>query len=157
MSEPGDIAAFDGFIEAWRTDLEQRAFVRFETGTLPHEPLTPVGKADAFAQSFGFQPIGFNWEMLDPGRDMTAPRSARATLVEALSKDLARPSLSWLSEDRALACADEFLSLFEEGEGTILTNHLNGLWYPISGASDEWSFVGMDTRLIVLLVLASRP
>ena len=131
--------------------------MRFEAGALPQEPLTPAAKADAFAQSFGFQPIGFNWEMLDPGSDMAAPRSAKATLVEALSTDMIHPSLAWLGEDRALACADAFLALFDAHERTLLSNHLNGLWYPISGASDEWSFVGMDARSIALLVLAAKP
>ncbi|MEL6487897.1 MAG: hypothetical protein AAFQ13_12240, partial [Pseudomonadota bacterium] len=103
MRDPSESPAFADFIETWRTALEERALVRFEAGALPQEPLTPAGRADAFAQGFGFQPIGFNWEMLDPGSDMTAPRSARATIVEALSKDMIRPSLPWLGENRALA------------------------------------------------------
>ncbi|MEO0588932.1 MAG: hypothetical protein AAFZ11_00080 [Pseudomonadota bacterium] len=149
--------AFKGFIETWRAALEERALVRFEAGALPQEPLTPAAKADAFVQAFGFQPIGFNWEMLDPSSDMAAPRSARATMAEAVSKDMIRPALVWLGEDRALDCADQFLSLFDTSERTILSNHLNGLWYPISGASDEWSFVGMDARSIAVLVLAAKP
>ena len=123
---------------------------------MPQEPLTPAAKADAFAQSFGFQPIGFNWEMLDPGSDMAAARSARATLVEALSSDMTRPIVPWLGERRALACADAFMALFRVCERTFLSNHLNGLWYPISGASDEWSFVAMDEAVIALLVLVPR-
>ena len=156
MGEPSQHAAFDAFIDAWRKALEERALVRFEAGALPQEPLTPAAKADAFVQAFGFQPIGFNWEMLDPGNDRLAPRSALATMVEALSNDMIRPSVPWLGEARALACANAFLALFDGSERTLLSNHLNGLWYPISGASDEWSFVGMDARSIAVLVLAAK-
>ncbi len=146
----------NAFIEQWRGPLEERALVRFEVGDVPQEPLTPAARADAFASGFGFKSIGFNWEMLDPGDDLTAPRSGRATLVAALSNDMIHHRAEWLGESRARECGDALLGAFEAPTRTVLSNHLNGLWYPISGARDEWSFVVMDEATIALLVLAGK-
>jgi hypothetical protein len=144
------------FIDEWRAPLETRALVRFEAGEVPAEPLTPAARADAFTARFGFKSIGFDWEMLDPSPDLTAPRSARATLVEALAQDFAQPGTKWLGEASARQCAEDLLRPFDPGRLSVLTNHLNGLWWPISGAADEWSFVAMDEAAIALLVLVPR-
>ncbi|MDJ0978255.1 MAG: hypothetical protein QNI87_06945 [Erythrobacter sp.] len=150
------LSKLSAFIEDRREALEERALVRFETGEAPQEALSPAAKADAFAQRFGFQPIGFNWEMLDPGENWTVPRSARATMVEALATDISDRKTLWLGDTRVLQCAEAFLGAFAPSERTIVTNQLNGLWYPISGAADEWSFVGFDDAPIALLVLVPR-
>ena len=42
----------------------------FKAGPLPGEGMNPAAKADAFSAQLGCQPIGFNWEMLDPGDDL---------------------------------------------------------------------------------------
>lgn len=150
------VAQLDALFEEWREPLEARALVRFEAGPVPQEPLTPAAKADAFSQLFGFRPIGFNWEMLDPSDDLTAPRSARNTFVEALSNDMVETKVRWLGVESSLEFAVAFLSAFNSATLSVVTNHLNGLWYPISGASDEWSFAAMDDEAIALLVLVPR-
>jgi hypothetical protein len=94
--------------------------------------------------------------MLDPGEDLAAPRSARATMVEALASDMAGTRTTWLGKAQATQCAEAFLAPFDATRLAIVTNHLNGLWYPISGASDEWSFAAMDDEVIALLVLVPR-
>ena len=149
-------ATLEAFLAQWGEALSARALMRFKIGELPADGLTPASKADAFTGQFGFQPIGFNWEMLDPGLDLNAPRSARATLVEALTNDMTKHTVQWLGEARALECADALLGAFDPARRTVLSNHLNGLWYPISGAADEWSFVVMDETTIALLVLAGK-
>ena len=144
------------FIERWRAPLETRALVRFEAGPLPRDGLTPASKADAFCGQFGCKPIGFNWEMLDPGDDRTAPRSAPGTMVEALSSDIADRKTPWLGARDALQCALDFLAPFDRAALSVVTNQLNGLWYPVSGASEEWTFVAMDDAAIALLSLVPR-
>jgi len=110
--------------------------------------------ANAFAASQGLARIGFNWELLDPHSDFDAPRSAIGTMTQALSKDLSNPSRTWLDQAMARKCAQEFLGAFDAARMMVLTNHLNGLWWPISDAQDEWTFVAMDDRTIGLLMLA---
>lgn len=154
MSET--IAHLNALFEEWRERLETRALVRFEAGPVPQEPLTPAAKADAFAGQFGFKPIGFNWEMLDPSDDLTAPRSARNTFVEAMSNDMVETKVRWLGVEPSLEFAVALLSAFTPATLSVVTNHLNGLWYPISGASDEWSFAVMDEEAIALLVLVPK-
>ena len=152
----GTLAALHAWFGEWRDAFEQRALVRFEAGRVPHAPLTPASKVDAFSEPFGFQSIGFNWEMLDPSDDLTAPRSARNTMVEALSSDIADRKTAWLGMEEALRCAAGFMAPFDARTVSVVTNQLNGLWYPISGARDEWSFAAMDDRVIALLVLVPR-
>jgi hypothetical protein len=156
LAREAKLARLTAFFDHWRTAFEQRALVRFEAGSVPHDALTPAAKADAFSGRFGFKPIGFNWEMLDPGEDLAAPRSARATMVEALANDMVETRTKWLGKARALTCAEAFLAPFDAAALSIVTNHLNGLWYPISGASDEWSFAVMDEEVIALLVLVPK-
>ncbi|MEM7688653.1 MAG: hypothetical protein AAF291_06500 [Pseudomonadota bacterium] len=154
MSET--LAQLDAFFVQWREALEARALVRFEAGALPQEGLTPAVKADAFSSRLGCKPIGFNWEMLDPSDDLAAPRSARATMVEALTNDMIQTKTPWLGAQRSLECAQALFAPFDQGALSVVTNHLNGLWYPISGASDEWTFVAMDDETIALLILVPR-
>ncbi|MEM1195381.1 MAG: hypothetical protein AAGH57_04705 [Pseudomonadota bacterium] len=148
-------AALNSFYEDWRPVLSQRVRLFFASDALPETGLTPAAKADAFAVQHGFQPIGFNWEMLDPEAGLGEPRSALGTIVEALQRDIAQPSREWLDEGKAHQCATQFLGAFAQGNGTILTNHLNGLWWPISEAADEWTFVAMDEDTIALWLMAA--
>ena len=150
------LAQLKAFFAKWREPLERRALVRFEAGPAPQDALTLAAKADAFSGQFGFNPLCFNWEMLDPSVDLTAPRSARGTLVEALTKDIGDRKTSWLSARDAMQFAVDLTGLFDPGTLSVLTNQLNGLWHPISGASDEWSFAVMDDEVIALLVLVLR-
>ena len=147
-------AALASFDQNWRALLSNH--VRFECvwGDLPVDGLTPAAKADAFVQQQGFNPIGFNWEMLDPEAAINGPRSAFGTIVEALRHDIAQPSRDWLSEREAQLCARQFLDAFAPETPAVLTNHLNGLWWPISSAADEWSFVAMDDRVIALWLMS---
>lgn len=156
MAQADVLAALNAFFGRWRLALEERALVRFEAGPLPQAGLTAAVKADAFSQGFGFKPISFNWEMLDPGDDLAAPRSARGTICEALTNDMVDYTTPWLGAERALQCGDDFLASFDPARLCVVSNHLNGLWYPISGASDEWSFAAMDDAVIALLVVAAR-
>ena len=150
------LTELESYFAKWRAPLEARALVRFEVGDLPLDGLTPAAKADAFSGQFGCKPIGFNWEMLDPGDDLTAPRSALNAMVEALSKDIGDRKTAWLSVRDALQCALDFLAPFDRAALSVVTNQLNGLWYPISGARDEWTFVAMDDEAIALLILVPR-
>ncbi|MEO0871622.1 MAG: hypothetical protein AAFY19_06620 [Pseudomonadota bacterium] len=156
MGAGGKLAALSAFFERWRDQLESRALVRFEVGTPSQAVLTASAKAEAFAGPSGFKPIGFNWEMLDPGEDLSAPRSARKAIVDALTTDLVDYKMRWISDETALRFAGDFLAPFDPSTLWVVTNHLNGLWYPISGASDEWSFAAMDDDVIALLVLVPR-
>ncbi len=148
-------ADLDAFRRAWRVRLSER--VRFElfVGPVPSDGLTASAKADAFAVRNGFQPIGFNWELLDPEADIDAPRSAFGTMVEAVQRDLSNPSHDWLDAKNARLCARQFLDAFAPAALTVLTNHLNGLWWPISDAADEWSFVALDDDAIALWLMAA--
>ena len=146
-------AALAQFDESWRARLSEAGRFECVWGALPSEGLTPAHKADAFIQLHGFNPIGFNWEMLDPGAGLDGSRSALGTMVEALKHDIAQPRQDWLSEAEAQLCARQFLDAFARGTLTVLTNHLNGLWWPISGAADEWSFVVMDDHAIALWLM----
>ena len=75
-------------------------------------------------------------------------------MVEALSNDLSNPSRGWLGARSARHCARQFLDCFVPATPTVLTNHLNGLWWPISDAADEWSFVAMDDEVVALWLMA---
>lgn len=145
------LARFDG---SWRARLSEGGRFECVWGELPEEGLTPAQKADAFVQQHGFKSIGFNWEMLDPEAPLDGSRSAFGTIVEALQHDIAQPGQRWLSQAEAHLCARQFLDAFAPTTPTVLTNHLNGLWWPISDAADEWSFVAMDDRSIVLWLMA---
>ena len=150
------IARLDAFFSQWRGLLEERALVLFRAGPLPDEGAGPAGKADAFSGQLGCKPIAFNWEMLDPGDDLGAPRSARATMAQALAKDIGDRKTPWLSDQSAQECAADFIAPFAPLQLSVVTNQLGGLWYPITGASDEWSFAAMDDEAIALLVLVPR-
>ncbi|AWW73442.1 hypothetical protein CD351_03250 [Erythrobacter sp. KY5] len=109
--------------------------------------------ADNFVGEYGYRRIGFNWELLDASPDAQGSRAAEHQLVEALSKNIANPSKQWLSKKSASACAKEFLALFRPEDRTVVSNRYDGLWNPISQASNEWAFVGFDRQLSVLLLI----
>ena len=144
------LSALEKFRADWNELLNMS--VRFEVYVGPR----PAGgkTADTFVQQHGFKPIGFNWELLDSEAGIGATRSAFGTMVEALSNDLSNPSCGWLEASKARQCARQFLDAFAPAVPTVVTNHLNGLWWPISGAADEWSFVAIDDDTAALWLMA---
>ena len=72
MAEEAVVARLNAVFAEWRSALERRALVRFESGLVPTAGLTPAAKADAFSAQFGCTAIGFNWEMMDPSADLAA-------------------------------------------------------------------------------------
>lgn len=148
------------FESAWKDVLSREVQVtiawekRTSTEPLLFQPGPSV--ANAFATSLGFQSIGFNWEMLDPEGGIDAPRSVLGTMIEALAKDLSNPAREWLGDAKARECAEDFLTAFDPIQMIAFTNHLNGLWWPISAARDEWTFVIMDEEITAMLLLAKQ-
>lgn len=148
------------FEEEWRSVLARavRVDIACEARACSDLPNTATAAdlANASVTARGYQSIGFNWEMLDPHGSEEAPRSALGAMVEALGKDISNPSRQWLDEAIARRCAKHFLAAFDAGSMTLLTNHLHGLWWPISEARDEWTFIAMDDRAIAMLLLARQ-
>ena len=147
------LANLEAFIQRWRAPLKAGAQLTFETRALDKISGTPSSLADSFVGSLGYTPIGANWEMLDPGSDADAPRSAIATMADALTMDMALPQQQWLGEKRATQCAQDFIECFDLFQRTILTNRMYFGWNPISEAKIEWAFVGYDQSAIALLLL----
>ena len=145
---------FAQFEARWLERLRNGAKVAFDFGSVPHNHSTPHAIADAFVSSFGLEPIGFNWELLDPSGDASAPRSALGEVTKALSGAISNPSEPWLSPKDAAECARDFLSFFEPGDLVVLANRYDGLWNPISGAANEWGFVAFDSEHIALFLIA---
>lgn len=111
--------------------------------------------ADRFVQDFDLQPIGLNWEMLDSTGDEDVPRSAVAAFDDALGMDMVFTKVQWLGHENAKSCGLEFLNAFSPEHRIILTNRMYFGWNPISRATFEWAFIGMDdTKIALLLVMA---
>ena len=151
MSET--LANLEAFHHRWRAPLESGAQLVFKTRELDHISGTPSAIADSFVGSLGYTAIGANWEMLDPGSDADAPRSAIAAMADALTMDMVLPQQQWLGEERAKECARDFLGCFDLFQRTILTNRMYFGWNPISDAKIEWAFVAYDQSAIALLLL----
>lgn len=144
------LAAFEA---KWRRRLEAGARVVIEQEPVPDTGGSPAARADAFVTSKGLQPIGYNWELLDPAASDEEPRSALGALAGALEKDMALPKQDWLGKADARACAGEFISAFDPARLTMLTNRMEHGWHPISDAGIEWAFVAYDEERIALLLL----
>lgn len=159
MSET--LTRLETFIENWREPLSKRADLRFHTASRKGLDGAPTQIADRIASAHGYKAIGFDWELLDPAADETAPRSALGAFGDALSKDLTMRA-DWLGRDAALACGREFVHAFAPSAATLLTNHIvrdggkSEGWNPISLAPYEWAFVGFDDSAIALLVLTGE-
>ncbi len=141
------------FAAQWLSRLEAGAQAVFVEGLVPETGGSPAAIADAFVQSKGFKPIGYNWEMLDPSASPTEPRSAVGTLAGAFDRDMEFPQQTWLGESDARACAADFVSAFDPLRCSVLTNRMVHGWHPLSDAAIEWAFVGFDQTRIALLLL----
>lgn len=148
-----DLAAFR---ELWLPRLNRGASALLFCEDGPVEVGLHTAIADEFVSRHGFQPIGFNWELLDASPEAQGKRAARTQLVEAFSKDIANPSRSWLSDKEAEECADAFLALFDPDTLTLVANRYDGLWNPISPTHDQWAYVAFDAERIALLLLAAE-
>jgi hypothetical protein len=147
------LARLDAFISVWRARLNAgSADVRFEARLLAEPPGVQAACADAFVTSLGFQPIGGNWELLDPEGDADAPRSAYAALAQAFSCHMVLSREPWLGEAGALAMAGDFLGCFDPRSRQIVTNRMYFGWNPITPAAFEWAFVAFDDTAIALLL-----
>ena len=151
----------DHFITRWRGALETKAQVVLEVHDRSGFDGAPTKVADGLAAACGYQTIGFDWELLDPLGDMSAPRSARGAFADALHKDLVMKT-DWLGADAAAQCAEDFITAFDPTHLTILTNHIvrgggkSEGWFPISSATFEWAFVGYDDAAAALLLLTAE-
>ncbi|MEM7666502.1 MAG: hypothetical protein AAF250_11650 [Pseudomonadota bacterium] len=153
MSDPLD--PLNDFIAIWRGPLDSQAEVVFEACLRDGSSGTHPAIADRFVEKLNFQPIGQNWEMLDSTGDEDAPRSAIAAFDDAMAMNMVFTRSSWLGHDEAKRCGREFLSAFNPDQRIILTNRMYFGWNPISTATFEWAFVGMDdTRIALLLLMA---
>lgn len=146
----------EDFAERWTGRIADGAQVRFDYGSPDPDAFIPSAVADSFVGSLGLRPISFNWELLDPGDDVAAPRSALGEVTRALSHQLENPGRPWLPQKDARQCAADFLDLFDPASRTIISNRYDGLWNPIAGHAVEWGFVGFDEERIVLLLLAAQ-
>ncbi len=144
------------FEERWLDRLSSGAKVIFRCGTLSDDALIHTAIADAFVESLGLKPIGFNWELLDFLAPIDGTRSAVGEIAKALSFDLNSPGKPWLQPGIARECAENFLGLFDPGDLTVVSNRYDGLWHPIAGGDVEWGFVGFDASSIGLLLLVSK-
>ena len=146
----------EAFGAAWVDQLASGVMVLFRAGRPSPDAFIHSAIADAFAEELGLTPIGFNWELLDASAAENEPRSALCEITKALSHDIANPSTPWLDQDQARQCARDFLSLFDAGDRTVVSNRYDGLWNPISGGAVEWGFVGFDKNRIAILLLVAR-
>lgn len=144
----------EAFLARWKAQLEQGAQVKFAAADRDGPDGNYCAVANAFVETQGLQPIGFNWELLDAEAGPGEPRSALGTLAGALSHDMERPQSEWLGPAAARDCASDFIALFEAGSRTLVSNRLKNLWNPISPTRIEWAFLGNDARRIALLLIA---
>lgn len=151
MSEKAQV-----FAKRWRPVLESGALVHFAYGPRAGETGNHCQVADRFVETLGLKTIGFNWQLLDAYAPEGEVRSGVGELVKAFTENLANPSQPWLSRDEGVACAKEFLDLFDPATLTLVSNRYDGLWNPIAGGATEWGFVGFDGEMIALLLLAER-
>jgi len=146
----------EAFIARWREPLATRATIVFEHGPRDGSRDNFCDIANGFVERCGYTSIGFNWEMLDPNGAAYEPRSARAVIADAFSRDMALPQTEWLGQERAQDCAEDFLSMFTGTERTIASNRLGDFWNPLTRAQIEWAFVGFDDARIALLLAMSE-
>jgi hypothetical protein len=149
----GTLARLEAFGARWSDRLcAESAVVHIVTRPLDSLPGLHTACADAFVADLGYQPIGGNWELLDPEAGLDAPRSALAALVQAFARNMVYSSEPWLGEADALAMGAEFLACFEPATRQIVTNRMYFGWNPITDATFEWAFVAFDDTAIALLL-----
>lgn len=151
-----DVAGLEAFIVEWRKPLETAAKVAFHCAQRSEDFAAPHVTADRFVELLSYKPIGFAWEMLDAADDAGGPRSAMQVIGDALATNMDASKREWLGQERAKACASQFVELFDPISRTVLSNRYDGLWHPISGAQVEWAFVGFDEHKIALLLLSEQ-
>lgn len=144
------------FEAKWLARLRDDALAAFHHGPTPAGAGIHSAIADTFVEERGLVPIGFNWELLDAGASIDEPRSALGELTAAMRDDIGQPGRTWLGEEVARLCAEDFLAMFDPASRTVVSNRYDGLWNPISGAPVEWGFVGFDNRTTALLLIAKR-
>jgi hypothetical protein len=151
------LARLDAFFDSRGERLNASgATVTFAAQPLNGPPGLHFACADSFVTGLGYQPIGGNWELLDPEGDAGAPRSARAALVEAFSHDMVFPQQAWLGEAGALALAEALIACFDPGSLQVVTNRMYFGWNPITDATIEWAFVAFDNAAIALLLATAE-
>ena len=151
------LARLDAFFAAWRERLcGDHADVRFAAQALDAPPGLHAACADHFVSGLGYQPIGGNWEMLDPDVAQDGARSARAALVGAFCCNMVFSQETWLGEADALAMAEAFIGCFDPGSVQIVTNRMYFGWNPITPATFEWAFVAFDDTAIALLLATAE-
>ena len=151
----GTLAKLAEFETAWRPILESQAEVVFITGTIPEGPGAAFKTADDFSIARGFRAIGFNWELLDAEAASDQPRSAISAIAGALTNHMAFPQQTWLGEEAAMRCAEQFIAAFDHDGRQILTNRMDFGWNPLTDATIEWAFTGFDDEAIALLLLTT--
>jgi hypothetical protein len=143
----------DAFLANWRERLcGDQAEVQFAARLLDAPPGLHSQCADGFVTALGYQPIGGNWELLDAEADLAEPRSARAALVEAFSRNMVFSNNAWLGEAGAMAMGEDFLACFDPRTRQIMTNRMYFGWNPITTATFEWAFVAFDDAAIAFLL-----
>lgn len=138
-----DIAAFiQRFDNAVEDRLEGMPSVTFASRADHPGPF--LDAVDAFNVSLGYQPLGDEWFVLNS---------------EELSTELAqqlRVSLAYrvetMPEDEAAGFSRQFVELFDPSSVRFLTNFRNNGWNPITTATMEAAYVGIDGDLIGLLL-----
>ena len=151
------LARLDAFFESWGDRLNAGgATVTFTAQEMDAPPGLHAACADRFVTGLGYQPIGGNWELLDPDAALDGARSARAALVEAFSHDMVYSSNPWLGEADALAMGAQFLACFDAATLQIVTNRMYFGWNPITDATFEWAFVAFDDTAIALLLATAE-
>ncbi|MEL7445308.1 MAG: hypothetical protein AAGK02_05780 [Pseudomonadota bacterium] len=145
--------AFAAFEAKWLQRLREGAKVAFQHGPVSQDQLVHHAIADAFVETHGLKPIGFNWELLDAGSDMQAPRAALSEISSAFANTISNSNREWLGMKVGEQIAHDFLALFDSLTRTVVSNRYDGLWNPISGAAVEWGFVGFDDKRIALLLI----
>ncbi|NCP14448.1 MAG: hypothetical protein GW858_09835 [Sphingomonadales bacterium] len=151
------LVRLEAFIAKWSQRLNaDSASVTFAAQALDAPPGLHAATADRFVTALGYQPIGGNWELLDPDAAPDGARSARAALIEAFSHNMVLSQQAWLGEADALAMAEGFLGCFDARTCQIVTNRMYFGWNPITSASIEWAFVAFDDSAIALLLATAE-
>ena len=114
----GELAKLEAFIARWREPLEAVATVDFAMRMLDGAVAAPTQIADAFSVDNGFEPIGFNWELLDADAQPTEVRSALGAFKDAFSLDLVM-KLKWLDDKDAFGMRSRVHRILQAGPADV--------------------------------------
>jgi len=142
---------FSAFVERATKLLDGEVELTIHQGLRQDFSAAPRDAADAFVRSLGYSPLGSGWFDLDG--DGPEPISH---LADILKRDLVHYSYDWLNPADATACAEEFYSLFCQGEVHRLTNRIRNGWNPITSSTIEAAFVAMDNVRIGLFLVEAE-